>query len=286
MAKRNLNWTQDKYNRFLKEGRGQGEGINYKPWWTIQDFPSYGRVSRINGWTTKRIHHFFSDIETNFFYLTDWETDIVDIKEHYPLLDFNEIVDDVSDLRLDKFTDKDSGEQYVITTTFLLTVRSNKGNHKYVARSIKGSSELQKPLSIERLELEKRYWESKRINWGIVTEHEIPICKAKNIEWVHSSLRNSEEFGISKRDREYYSEVIKERFNSSFNTIRDELGIIDKKFNLEYGTSIYIFKYLIASKVIEIINLNEKIDIGKRITDVVLKVNDFGGNEHELSANY
>ena len=66
-------WTSDKYNRFIKEGRGQGEGINYKPFWRITDFPTYGRASRILGYKTGRIHHFFSDIEKNFFLLLDFD---------------------------------------------------------------------------------------------------------------------------------------------------------------------------------------------------------------------
>ncbi len=53
---------QKKIEQWIKEGRGQGEGKEYKPWLTIQDFPSMGRVTRVFGWTTQRIHHFFSQI--------------------------------------------------------------------------------------------------------------------------------------------------------------------------------------------------------------------------------
>jgi hypothetical protein len=50
-------WTQDKFERYIKEGRGQGSGSNYQPWIKIQDFPSKGRVSRPPGWKTNREHH-------------------------------------------------------------------------------------------------------------------------------------------------------------------------------------------------------------------------------------
>ena len=59
MAKRKNNWDANKLDRWIKEGRGQGEGENYKSWLTIQDFPSMGRATRVFGWTTNRIHHFF-----------------------------------------------------------------------------------------------------------------------------------------------------------------------------------------------------------------------------------
>jgi len=59
MAKRKIDWDENKLKKWIQEGRGQGEGKDYKPWLTVQDFPSKGRVSRVFGWKTKRIHHFF-----------------------------------------------------------------------------------------------------------------------------------------------------------------------------------------------------------------------------------
>jgi len=46
-AKRSNNRDSNKLDRWRKECRGQGEGENYKPWLTIQDFPSMGRVTRV-----------------------------------------------------------------------------------------------------------------------------------------------------------------------------------------------------------------------------------------------
>jgi hypothetical protein len=285
MSKRNLEWTEEKYQRFIKEGRGKGEGADYKPWWNVQDFPSYGRISRLTGWKTNRVYHLFSDNETNFLYLMDWEDDVIDIREHYPLLDLNETIDNVEDLRLDKFTDKNTGVPYVITTTFLLTLKDTDGKHRYVARSIKGSSELQKAITIEKLEIERRYWRAKGIEWGITTEKEIPEMKAKNIEWIYSSLRGSQEYGISENDRDYFSKVIKDKMSMSSNVIREELERIDIEFNLENGTSLYILKYLIASKAIKV-NMEEKIDLGKKVSEVVKSIDVFGGKNYGTAVNH
>ncbi|NMB95043.1 MAG: heteromeric transposase endonuclease subunit TnsA, partial [Clostridiaceae bacterium] len=102
MAKRNLEWNQNKLRRYLDEGRGQGIGKDYKPWLTIQDFPSMGRVSRIYSTKTERIHHFFSDNETRMFYLLHWEDAVIDIREHFPLLDIGQVIKDKKGLDLDK----------------------------------------------------------------------------------------------------------------------------------------------------------------------------------------
>ena len=63
MAKRHRTWNEQKYRRYIKEGRGQGTLSAYKPWIMIHDFPSLGRVSRVFGNTMGRIHHLLSNME-------------------------------------------------------------------------------------------------------------------------------------------------------------------------------------------------------------------------------
>jgi hypothetical protein len=66
MAKRVRGMTEQKRERLINEGRGQGIGGEYKPWLTIQDVPSLGCVARIVGWKTNRIHHCMSKNEKNY----------------------------------------------------------------------------------------------------------------------------------------------------------------------------------------------------------------------------
>jgi hypothetical protein len=55
--KRN-NSTEEKIKKWIADGRGQGEGKDYKPWLNIQDVASMGYATRDKGWKTGRIHHF------------------------------------------------------------------------------------------------------------------------------------------------------------------------------------------------------------------------------------
>jgi len=48
------------------------------------------------------------------------------------------------------------------------------------ARSVEPESELNKRCTIEKLEIERVYWYEKGIDWGIVTEHEIPMVLTEN----------------------------------------------------------------------------------------------------------
>jgi hypothetical protein len=49
MGKRSTKWSYKTYLRFLRNGRGVGDLACYKPWITIHDFPSKGKVVRILG---------------------------------------------------------------------------------------------------------------------------------------------------------------------------------------------------------------------------------------------
>ncbi|WP_240793319.1 hypothetical protein [Psychrobacillus vulpis] len=59
MTKRKNSWSEEKKERYIKEGRGQAEQENYIPWLKIQDVSSDGNVSRLISWKTKRQHEFY-----------------------------------------------------------------------------------------------------------------------------------------------------------------------------------------------------------------------------------
>lgn len=262
MAKRSNNWDSNKLDRWIKEGRGQGEGENYKPWLTIQDFPSMGRVTRVFGWTTNRIHHFFSDTQLKYFYLLDWEERVIDIREHYPLIDLEVVLKNTSDLKLDKFIDKKTKEPYILTTTFLITLLNPDGQKSFAARSIKYASELSKKTTIEKLEIERRYWTAKGINWGIVTNKDINDVRAKNIEWIHSAMTSDDCNGLSRDEFDDLLDGLLYRLIDNQQNIREIISRFEKDYSLDAGAGLLLFKHLIAGKRIALdmdkpINLNE-----------------------------
>lgn len=85
MGKKRYWNSEAKNTRWIKEGRGQGVGKDYKPWLTIRDVPSDGRSHRVFGHLTQRTHHLFSDIELATFLLLQWHQSTKDIREQFPL---------------------------------------------------------------------------------------------------------------------------------------------------------------------------------------------------------
>ncbi|GAA0463647.1 hypothetical protein GCM10008935_19210 [Alkalibacillus silvisoli] len=69
MAKRK---RTSKVDKWIKEGRGTGSGADYQPWLKVQDVSSLGRSTRLKGTKAGRQHEFLSDLERNYFYLTEF----------------------------------------------------------------------------------------------------------------------------------------------------------------------------------------------------------------------
>lgn len=268
MAKRNRGSTQKKIEEWIKEGRGQALGYEYKPWLKIQDVASDGRVTRLKGITTSRQHEFLSDMETNYFYILEYSSSVVDIREQFPLLPIEETQLLAKEIGIKHPIDPSTNEPNVMTTDFLVTVK--KDNKLIdVARTIKSSADLMNKRNIEKFEIERKYWEKQGINWGIVTEKEINEIVAENIKYIHSyndihdidSLIDMSEYELEELIIEYTRRVI-----DSTESIRKISGIFDDYFLLDKGTGISIFRHLVMKKRLKIdmmqpININKHIEI-------------------------
>lgn len=93
----------------------------------------------------------------------------MDIREQFPLDEIADAIGIADACGIRYPYDNVSGFPYVLTTDFLITV-----NGGYVARAIKPKTELQKLRVREKLEIERRYWLKRNVEWRIITEDEIP----------------------------------------------------------------------------------------------------------------
>ena len=265
-------WTEAKFQRLIKEGRGQGELADYRPWIEIQTYRSQGRSSRVMGWKTGRIHHFLSDNELRYFYLLDFEDAVIDIREHFPLLDLKEVLNDMSDIDLAKYRDKESGTPHVFTTTFLITLQDSNGEPYHVARNMKQSHELEKSRTLERFEILRRYFKRKEIDWGMVTQKELPMARVKNIEWIHDAKNLDGKTGITDGELVRLIVLLREQLIGNAEPIRAMTSAYDRQLNLESGSGLLFFRHLLATKAIEV-NMNKPIDLGQPANLLIQAIN-------------
>ena len=183
MAKRKYEFDEQKLARFKKEGRGEGHGIDYKPWLTIQDVPSKGRSSRIPSSKVPREHHLLSDNERGIFLLLDWSDDVLDVREQFPLdRDITRRI--AKEMGVAHPMDPRTRTDIVMTTDFLVDKRV--GNKVIeIARSVKSKTDLDDPRTIEKQEIERRYWELKNIDWRMYIDTDIPEKRVENLRLLY-----------------------------------------------------------------------------------------------------
>jgi hypothetical protein len=65
-------------------------------------------------------------------------------------------------------------------------VNTGEEDRPVFALQVKPSSKLEDKRTVEKLEIERRYWLQKEIPWFLTTEKQIPSTVFKNIEWLYS----------------------------------------------------------------------------------------------------
>lgn len=252
--------------KWIKEGRGSGVGAEYKPWLNIQDVSSLGRSTRLKGIKTNRQHEFLSDLERNYFYLTEYSDFVVDIREQYPLLPLEETIVIADKLGIKHPTNPKTQEPVVMSTDFLLTVDKGEGLVE-IARTIKMKDELLKERVIEKFEIERVYWERRQIDWGIVTELEIPKEMARNISYIHGyyDIQLYDAFqNMSPQHIEDLAIALLQRILNENKSIREITNVFDKETHLPFGSGVTLFYYLLAQKIIQV-DMLEPINVEQQI---------------------
>ena len=70
-----------------------------------------------------------------------------------------------------------------MSTDFLVDVVRD-GKVVTGAIAVKPAEELDKPRTIEKLQIERQYWADQGIDWRIVTERDVSPVLTRNLEWL------------------------------------------------------------------------------------------------------
>lgn len=143
----------------LQQHRGEGTGKDYKPWIKISELNSQGTATEVIDYKHGRNIQLLSQGEMYYYYLLRWRDDVADIREQYPL-----------NLELtlnicEKLNYKHPHSDNTRMTTDLLVTKTDGSLEAY---SIKYSkNELDNPRTLEKLYIEKLYWNSFKIPFHI-----------------------------------------------------------------------------------------------------------------------
>lgn len=243
-----------------KKGRGQGEGNSYLPYVTVRDITSHGLSTRVCGWKTGRVHHFLSKLELSFFYVLEWSNQVTDIREKYPL-PAEATLEIAHRIRVKHPALPKTSEPTVMMTDFLIDIEVN-GQPKLAARNVVPEKQLHLKRTIEKLSIERLFWEEKGIDFGIVTEHDIPYVLSKNVAFLHKSRDISFYPHITVELINFVEPVLRQTMHSSSIGLANGALMVDHQFGLMPGTSLTIVKHLIAIGMWEV-DMSVLIDTAK-----------------------
>jgi len=264
MAKRIRKTDQAAIDKRIQEGRGQGSGSDYKPWLTIQDVASQGLVTREKGWKTNRLHQMLSKLELAYFYVLEWAPLVSDIREQYPLLPLDETIQLAQEAGVRHPTDPQTRHPAVMTTDFLVII-CHATHTSQCARTIKYARDLQSQRSIEKFEIERRYWQARNVDWGIVTELDIPTNLARNVEVLHDYQTLTDRLTLTGDEIRDVAKVLTQQMIHTEAPLRRVTADCDRRLGLEPGTSLAVAYYLLANRQWQI-DMDKLLIVSEKLT--------------------
>jgi len=235
-----LGLTKAQIEKRLNEGRGRGRLAGYKPFITVRDISSRGRVHRPFGLKSKRIHHLLSDLELAIFLTLDWSEVVTDIREQFPLnLDDTSQIADQASVRHAEF----KGVLQIMTSDFL--VDTLEAARPQVAIQAKYAKDLEDERTVEKLELERRYWLSKGIPWYLVTEKDVSAAAVQNIKWLSAVTNDEVEEDDIHRHFELFIRLAKVHPQYKLPSLAQQL---DLAYDLTPGDGLYWLRVLMSRR--------------------------------------
>jgi TnsA endonuclease N terminal/TnsA endonuclease C terminal len=263
MPRRRFRSTPESIAKRIAEGRGQGVGCNYLPWHEVQDFPSRGVIHRPLGVKTERVHHLFSDLEFIVFLIYDLLTSILDIREQFPLLPLEETLEIAKKIGVKHPTDPATRYPIVMTTDFLLKLRLGREG-VFHARTIKYRKDLDDSRVKEKFKIERLYWLRRDIDWGYVTEEDVPRGLAENAALTHPFYFLTDLYPLTEKEVRMISFYLTGRVRAEESPLLDIVSDSDQKFGLPPGKSFAVACHLVARMVWRI-DLRKSITLNERL---------------------
>jgi hypothetical protein len=177
---------------------------------------------------------------------------VTDIREQYPL-DRDETRRIAAGMGVRHPADRQSKTDIVMSTDFLVDLRNASDRTQLVARSVKLASDLDDERTIEKQEIERRYWANRDVDWGVVTEQSLPVQRVKTLRWLHEmlSLKDMTESYPGYWDNRCAS-FLACLPQATGMTVKQFVRVLESREGFAVGEALKILRHLAANKRISI----------------------------------
>jgi hypothetical protein len=223
--------------------RGIGSGEHYEPFIKVHEISSTGESYRIFGRNSSRPHHLLSRLELSAFLVFDRYRLTSDIKEQFPL----PVADSLSICkRLGIKHPQVFGKLKVVTTDLVIEFT----NRPSLAVAVKYADNLDDPRAVEKLQIEKVFWEEQGYEWKLFTEYQITPAIKENLEWLHAAYQNSNSLYTELSDRDI--RLVVERLSGRNNRLSTACSALDDEYSCEPGFHIGVVRKAVAANLIDV----------------------------------
>ncbi|MBD2835537.1 Tn7 transposase TnsA N-terminal domain-containing protein [Pseudomonas sp. JM0905a] len=198
--------TEADIERAIRDGFGQGTGVDYKPWLRVRDVPSQGLSKKTLGVKVPRPYQLLSQNEHLYFLTLEFSRSVTDIREQYPLLPRSKAEEAAQLLGFTYPRYPGTSLNYVLTTDFLVTTVNASGNQVISARTVKEESAFDGGGAYrvsEKLEIERVFWEAQGVEWKLVLKETLfQTSFARNLAWLRKNAkidRDLQNYALQKK---------------------------------------------------------------------------------------
>jgi hypothetical protein len=167
--------------KWIRAGFGQGDGATYKPFKFVRDIASEGLSNTVKSPITGRIHHYITRQEYNVHLLAEYSPSIIEIRERFALLPWEETQAIACKLGIRHPKYPGTSTPAVITTDLLLTKKHSDGIELIAVSAM--LTKHMTPQTLEKLLIERLYWNRRGVSWLLATEKNIPKLRAENLHF-------------------------------------------------------------------------------------------------------
>ena len=235
--------TPENVHAWIRRGEGQGEGRKFRPFFHVRDVPSQGRSRMVVGLRTGRTHHYLSDIEYGYHLLAEYSTDVIDIREQFALLPWEETQSIATDLRMRHPVYPGTRTPIVMTSDIVLTIAGSTGLRLCVV-SVKPASQLNGKDSgshrmFEKLRIEQNYWVSRNVSWALCTDEMLPKTRVRNLDLLRPAMMAQEHDCLNSRLSEFVS-LFADSW-SEHQSLNDLLAVTSRKLDIQPNEAFVLF---------------------------------------------
>ncbi|UIF90068.1 TnsA endonuclease N-terminal domain-containing protein [Cupriavidus sp. UYPR2.512] len=250
-----MEWSDDP-NRYppylrtrIKQHRGVGSGVAYKPWLTVPEVPSKGSSTVTPGILIRRKYHLLSLLEVAYFYIRERDSDVVDIQEQWPILDIS-----ATEALCVKYGARHPNRGIYpepITIDFVITRQSSSGK-LYSAHSIKTKKDRDDPDVKRRLAVEYEWCSKNGIPWWVV---DTSLFDPSKDSTVLDTLTFMRAWFLNRytpiAEIKHYVSAFHEAYDSAI-TLNEITKIISRRLSISTQLSQDTFRYCAWYKIITV----------------------------------